>query len=174
MRFAAEAIAPGSKVVDFGSSHGRFGKRLPPGCEYRRVDIDPAVPAEHRSLSELPDGWADVLVSFEAIEHLTLDEATAFLAAAARVTKPGGRLFVSTPNIHHPWSFLRSATHRTPFAWDELGALAEAAGFRVEAIYRCHKDPFLVGIARFFAFPLYRVLGIDYAKSILLSARRGP
>ena len=28
-------------------------------------------------------------------------------------------LFLSTPNVHHPWSFLRSATHLTPFCYDD-------------------------------------------------------
>jgi 2-polyprenyl-3-methyl-5-hydroxy-6-metoxy-1,4-benzoquinol methylase len=44
----------------------------------------------------LPDASADVVFSSETIEHLR--EGRGFIAAAARVLKPDGRLIVKTPN----------------------------------------------------------------------------
>ncbi|MFQ5844573.1 MAG: class I SAM-dependent methyltransferase [Planctomycetota bacterium] len=173
-RYAAQRIVPGSTVVDVGASEGRFGRRLPPGCDYRTVDVDPRVGADHRDLKELADGAADVVVCFETLEHLTLPEAVELLEQVRRVLRPGGRLYLSTPNVHHPWSYLRSATHRTPFAYDELGALLDRAGLEVEALLRCHKDSVLQGVIRLLARPLYRLLGVDFAKSILAVARRPP
>ncbi|MCX5690587.1 MAG: class I SAM-dependent methyltransferase [Planctomycetota bacterium] len=48
------------------------------------------------TLASVPDGCADVIVSFETLEHLP--EPEAFLARAASILRPGGRLIVSVPN----------------------------------------------------------------------------
>jgi SAM-dependent methyltransferase len=174
MRHAAARIAPGERVLDVGASDGRFGKRLAAGVVYETLDTDPLVGADYRSFAEPPPGAFDVVTCFETVEHLTLAEACALLAGAAKALKPGGTLFVSTPNIHHPWAYLRSATHRTPFCYDELGGLIEMHGFAVDRLFRCHRDAALKAVLRRIAYPLYRILGIDWAKSILVVARRRP
>jgi len=171
-RYAAARIRPGERVLDIGASDGRFGRRLAQGVVYRTLDTDPAVPADYRSITDVEPASFDVVTCFETIEHLTLEEARAMLDGAARVLRPGGRLFVSTPNVHHPWSYLRSATHRTPFCYDELGGLIESAGFFVDGLFRCHRDAFLKSVLRKLAAPLYRLLGVDYAKSVLAVAHR--
>lgn len=172
MRHAAAQIRSGERVLDIGASEGRFGRRLPPGVVYETLDTDPAVRANWRRLDDPPAGAYDVVACFETVEHLTLEEASALFAAAARVLRPGGRLFVSTPNIHHPWAYLRSATHRTPFCYDELGGLIEMHGLPVTGFFRCHHDSALKAVLRRLAYPLYRLLGIDWAKSILAVAHR--
>jgi SAM-dependent methyltransferase len=172
MRHVAALIRPGERVLDVGASDGRFGRRLPEGVVYETLDTDPAVRANYRSPADLPAAAFDAVACFETIEHLSLDEAHALLGAVARALRPGGRLYVSTPNIHHPWAYLRSATHRTPFCYDELGGLVETHGFAVEGLFRCHKDALLKALLRRLAYPLYRILGIDWAKSILAVARR--
>ncbi|MGH7162263.1 MAG: methyltransferase domain-containing protein, partial [Planctomycetota bacterium] len=149
-----------------------FGRRLPAGAVYRTLDVDPRVPAHHRGLEEVPPASFDAVVCFETLEHLGLGEARELLSGIARALKAGGRLFLSTPNVHHPWAYLRSSTHKTPFCYDELGGLIEEAGLEVEALYRCHNDSALKRVARFFARPLHRLLGVDFAKSILAVARR--
>ena len=125
-----------------------------------------------RDLADVEDASFDVVVCFEMIEHVTLEVAYEVLSGIARVLKPGGRLFLSTPNVHHPWSYLRSCTHVTPFCYDELGGLMIVAGLEVEAMYRCHHDSFLKAALRPLAYPLYRILDMDWAKSILAVARR--
>ncbi len=172
MAHAAARIAPGATVLDIGASDGRFGRKLAPGATYRVLDTDPRVRADFRSLDEVGDASCDAIACFETIEHVTLAEASALALGCARALRPGGRLFVSTPNIHHPWSYLRSATHRTPFCYDELGGLLELAGLEVEAMFRCHRDAPLKAVARALAYPLHRLLGLDYAKGILAVARR--
>ncbi len=172
MRHAAGRIAAGFRVIDVGGSDGAFGRRLAESVSYATVDVDPAHHADHASLDEVGDASADVVTCFETIEHLALEEALALVAGFARVLKPGGRLFRSTPNVHHPWSFRNSATHMTPFPYDELGGLLESCGLRVEALYRCHRDSVPKRVVRFLARPLYRILGVDYAKSVLVVAQR--
>ncbi len=172
MRYAAARIQSGWRVLDVGASDGRFGRRLT-GVDYKTLDIDPRVGADYADFDAVTDGDAfDAVACFEMIEHVTFDEARAVFAGIVRVLKPDGLLFISTPNIHHPWSYLRSATHETPFCYDELGGLAICAGLTVDEVVRCHKDAWLKGLARRFLQPLHRALGIDWAKSILMVARR--
>ena len=170
-RYAAARIRPGDRVLDVGASTGRFGAKLA-GVDYRTVDVDPGIDVDHRSLDEVEAASFDVAVCFEMIEHVPLEGALAVARGVALVLRPGGRLFLSTPNIHHPWSYLRSATHVTPFCFDELGGLLTVAGLGVDGLYRCHKDSLVKGLLRRLAYPLYRVAGVDYAKSILAVARR--
>lgn len=170
-RYAVARIRPGDRVLDVGASLGGFGTRLS-GVDYRTVDVDPALEVDFRSLDEVDPGSFDVAVCFEMIEHVTLREALAVGRGVVRALKPGGRLFLSTPNVHHPWSYLRSATHVTPFCYDELGGVLTVAGLEVDGLFRCHHDSAVKGFLRRLAYPLHRVLGIDYAKSILAAAHR--
>ena len=172
MRYAAERIQSGDRVVDVGGSDGAFGKRLSDGVSYAIVDVDPAHDADFANLAEVGDASADVVTCFEMIEHVALNEALDLVAGIARVLRTDGRLFLSTPNIHHPWSFRNSATHLTPFPYDELGGLLESHGLIVESLFRCHRDSFLKRVARFATRPIYRLAGVDYAKSVLVVARR--
>ncbi|MHC4973530.1 MAG: class I SAM-dependent methyltransferase [Planctomycetota bacterium] len=170
-RYAAARIRPGQKVLDVGASVGGFGAKLG-GVAYQTVDVDPGLEVDYRSLDEVEPGSVDVAVCFEMIEHVTLEDALAVARGIARALKPGGRLFLSTPNVHHPWSYLRSATHVTPFCYDELGGVLTVAGLAVDGLFRCHHDSVVKGFLRHLAYPLYRVLGIDHAKSILAVAHR--
>jgi len=49
-----------------------------------------------QSIAALPDGSADVVISFETLEHIV--DPAAFVADAARVLTPGGRFICSVPN----------------------------------------------------------------------------
>lgn len=170
MRHAAAGIRPPERVLDVGASDGRFGRRLAQGVVYETLEPDPMVPATYRSFTDVPSGVFDVVTSFETVEHLTLPEACALFEGAARALRPGGRLYISTPNVHHPWAYLRSATHRTPFCYDELGGLIEMHGFSLTALFRCHRDSALKAALRWLTYPIYRLVGVDWAKSILAVA----
>jgi SAM-dependent methyltransferase len=62
---------------------------FPPEAEFHRVDLDTGrVP--------LPDGWADVVVAVETIEHL--ENPRALVRELTRLAKPGGWVAVTTPN----------------------------------------------------------------------------
>ena len=62
---------------------------FPSAGEFHRVELDTGrVP--------LPDGWADVVVAVETIEHL--ENPRAFARELVRLAKPGGWVAVTTPN----------------------------------------------------------------------------
>jgi 2-polyprenyl-3-methyl-5-hydroxy-6-metoxy-1,4-benzoquinol methylase len=95
----------------------------------------------------LRDGVADLVLLVEVIEHLT--EPDAVLREIHRVLKPGGRLFLTTPNYQWPsaWPLLewladksgrvakmRDAQHVQQFSPASLRQIAAANGFRVDRI----------------------------------------
>ena len=97
------------------------------------------------------------------------------VAAVCKLSRQKERLrvVVSTPNIFHPPAFLRDATHITPWCYDELGGIAKLAGFKVSMIYRLYHDALLKKfIRRYLGYPIFRMLGIDFAKQILLVAEK--
>ena len=56
------------------------------------------------------DDSFDSLVSIEVIEHLTIDDLLEFLREVKRITKNGGKIVFTTPNLYYlwgiiPWSF---------------------------------------------------------------------
>lgn len=62
---------------------------FPPGEEFVRVDLD-------RGRVDLPDGTADVVTCVETIEHV--ENPRALVRELARLLRPGGWLFLTTPN----------------------------------------------------------------------------
>ena len=81
-------------------------------------------------------------------------------------------LILTTPNTFYPTADLRDATHITPFCFEALAGLASLAGFQVQPIYRFFHDSLLKKcVKRFLMYSLFRVLGIDYAKQVLVVAK---
>lgn len=77
-------------------------------------------------------GALDLVTGIDIIEHLTKDEALAFLDACHSALRPGGRLVLQTPNGESP--FVGSVrygdfTHETCFTPALLRQLLELAGF---------------------------------------------
>jgi SAM-dependent methyltransferase len=95
------------KVLDLGAGHGAFSKRLHElgydvsACdlfpelfrfgeiECRKVDITEAFP--------YPDNAFDLVIAIEVSEHILDHEV--FFGEVNRILKPGGKLYLSTPNI---------------------------------------------------------------------------
>ncbi len=173
---AIGAAAPaGGTILDVGAGEGDLREALAhhaPGIRYRSLEPDPGNPADLRDLSEVREP-VDAVALLEVIEHLALGEGLDLLRRVAVVLRPGGLLFVSTPNVFVPGRYLRDATHRTPYAYDELGGALTLAGYGVEAIYRTYNAPAVWRALRLWvAAPVHRYLGVDFAPSILAVARR--
>ncbi len=137
---------------------------------YKSFDIDRRHDHDFFSLDEI-EGKFDRICMFEMIEHITIPQAKDILLKCRDSLKPGGKIFITTPNIYYPPGFLRDATHITPWAYDELGGLVSCSGFNVSAIYRLYNDAFLRKIAHRYLFsPLHHFMGIDFSKQIMLVA----
>lgn len=98
----------GVTICDIPCGAGLFSKRLADaGMQVAAVDIEAVEPylfdASKRVLADANQGLPfdsakfDSLVTIEGIEHL--ENPTCFLRECARVVKPGGWVFLSTPNV---------------------------------------------------------------------------
>jgi 2-polyprenyl-3-methyl-5-hydroxy-6-metoxy-1,4-benzoquinol methylase len=99
---------PPARVLDVGSGEGYFCKLLVErgyqveACDYSEVSNDvTGVTFTRADLNQkipLPDNAYDVVVSIEVIEHI--ENHVRFVQELMRVTRPGGMLLLTTPNIH--------------------------------------------------------------------------
>lgn len=166
---------PGMRVLEVGAGDRRMRSKLERAhgrVHYESLDVDPQGDHDYRELSEVTSEY-DLLFAFEVIEHLPVEEIVDWLTALAHCTGRGGKLLLSTPNTYYPPAYLRDATHRTPLCYDELAALCTAAGWQVERVCRVYHEPVHRALVRRHLFGwLFRLLGLDFAKQIVLIARR--
>ena len=147
-------------------------KRYRGQFNYVSCDIDPTYEHEFKASSEIT-GEYDVIAIFEMIEHVPLADAASLLQDCFEHLKPGGKIVLTTPNTYYPPAYLRDATHITPFCYDELAGLLDLCGFRTSAIYRLHHDAVLKKfLKRVVFYPLFRLLGIDFAHQIAVVAEK--
>lgn len=142
------------------------------GITYHSLDIDPEGDHDYYDWPEVNQLF-DVIFAFEVVEHLTTADLPQLFCKMSSKLKPGGTLILSTPNIYYPPAYLRDVTHCTPLCFDELGGLVEAAGLSVNRIVRIYNDPMHRIVLRRVLFGwLFRMLGIDFARQIVLIARK--
>ncbi|MCW5772757.1 MAG: class I SAM-dependent methyltransferase [Rhodospirillaceae bacterium] len=199
----------GLRILDLACGDGRAAQ-LAAGCaELIGVDLAEtplrvlaaeAQPGRHYAVMAaeqlaLPNAYFDLVVFIEAVEHVVDFEATA--AEIARVTRPGGRLIVTSQNsgslhlvlnrkLGYP-NYFTSYQHFREFTPAELGARLAAHGFRVlrssgiwlspyweipgidrPTRHATDNDPELVGILR----QLGRKIGADHAHTFILLAEK--
>lgn len=101
--------APIGRILDIPAGHGAFAGELVRAGHHdvHCLDINPVPFAlnepgvrfvEHDANRPLPypDGWFDYVFSIEGIEHF--ESPWAFVKELCRVTRPGGRIYITTPN----------------------------------------------------------------------------
>ncbi len=141
---AATRVGSG-RVLDFGCGTGYGDERIADGCAHvtgvdvsddaiayaQRVHAHPKV--DYRRIAPIDDvplpfeaADFDAVLSFQVIEHVP--DPAAYVAEAARVTRPGGLLVLATPDRRtrlwprqRPWN----RYHLTEFDPDELVALLD-------------------------------------------------
>jgi len=90
-----------------------------------------------------------------------------------QILKPGGRVILTTPNVYTPGRYWKDVTHRTAYHYEELGGLLLGQDFEILEICRVFKEPLLSFLTKVYLFsPVFRFLGIDFTKSILIVARK--
>jgi SAM-dependent methyltransferase len=170
-----KTIQDNEKVLDIGASNRNLQERLKrhfPKLIYKSMDIDREQFHDFYSLEEIREPF-DVVLLFEVIEHLCLEEGVQLIKKIHDLLDEKGRLILTTPNVFNPSRFWRDATHRVAYCYDELGGLLLAHGFQIRAMYRTYNDAFHRYLFRIYVMaPLHRYLGIDFAKSILVIAEK--
>jgi 2-polyprenyl-3-methyl-5-hydroxy-6-metoxy-1,4-benzoquinol methylase len=163
----------GVSVLEIGAGTKGLARRIAkqwPNASYKSLDIDRTQEHDFHSLDEIT-GEYDFVCMFDVIEHVRPEEAYRILGKCREVLKPGGMLCATTPNTYHPPTFLRDATHITPWCYDELGAMALMSGFRVEGLFRLYHDDFIGRlIHRVLLYPVHKAMDMDFAKQIMIVA----
>ncbi|QOV47557.1 class I SAM-dependent methyltransferase [Streptomyces chromofuscus] len=129
---AYDGPVAGRTVVDVGGGSGHFTEEFrrrgahaylfePDVGELGRRPPDGSVIADGYLLP-LPDGAADVTFSSNVLEHVA--DPQTFLSELARVTRPGGLIYVSFTNWLSPWGGHEWAP------WHYLGAERARARYR--------------------------------------------
>src|SRR5882672_2853220 len=155
-RFVA-ATPTGGALLDLGASDGetlghfaelrpdlklfaadREGQpsKYPAGCQFQRADLE-------REKLKWEDGSMDAITCTHLVEHLT--DLTFLMAEAARVLKPGGRVYFETPHPKSlvlsspkgaaagtfPLNFFDDCSHVRPVSTGALAHWARNAGLEV-------------------------------------------
>jgi len=107
-RMASRLIPAGSAVLEIGCGAGLFAGFLPGHCSYQGLEYNSEAirKARERGLtvelasiedfSRSREPQFDVVCSFQVLEHVP--SPGTFLAAAARVLRPGGMLIIAVPS----------------------------------------------------------------------------
>jgi SAM-dependent methyltransferase len=168
---------PGQQVLEVGAGEKRIRGHLVAAhgrIDYFSLDIDRDEPHDFYHLDEVHQTF-DRVLALEVAEHLEWAELRPWLAGLRRTLREDGLLILSTPNTYYPPAYLRDATHRTPLCYDELAGLVESVGLDVIGIYRIYNDPLHRKLLRRYLLGwLFRTLGLDFARQIVLVARRTP
>jgi SAM-dependent methyltransferase len=171
----AELGQSGVQMLEIGAGDralARTMERYWQSFEYKSCDIDPTYPHDFASSRDI-EGHYDLIAGFEVIEHVSLHDAADLIRDCFKHIKPGGKIMLTTPNTYYPPGFLRDATHITPFCYDELAGLLAVCGFKPIAIFRLYHDSLIKKfIKRFLFYPVFRIIGIDFAHQIAVVAEK--
>ncbi len=173
--FILSYLKDGEKVLEIGAYNraleGRI-KKYYPHILYKSMDIDPTYPHDYSSLEEIREQF-DVILLFEVIEHLNVEEGREMVGGIYQILHPGGRVIMTTPNVYTPGQYWKDLTHRTAYHYEELGGLLIGQRFELVEICRLFSEPFVKFLVKIYLLsPVFRLLGIDFTKSILLVAQR--
>lgn len=168
-------LRDGETVLEVGASHrgleGRIRKYYPKAL-YKSMDIDPSYSHDYSSFEEIKETF-DMVLLFEVIEHLGLDEGREMARNIYQIPKPGGRVILTAPNVHTPGRYWKDVTHRTASHYEELGGLLLHQKFEILEVCRVFNATLLSFLTKIYLFsPVFRFLGIDFTKSILIVARK--
>ena len=174
--FILKYLRDGEAVLEIGAYDRKLGDRIKkhfPRVLYKSLDIDPSYSHDYTSIDEVKEEFNMVLL-FELIEHLDRENGRKMVDKIFEILKPGGRVILTTPNIYTPGQYWKDVSHLTPYHYEELGGLFLSRRFESVDLFRYFNAPFIHYVMKvYLLFPVFRFLGIDFTKSILLLARRG-
>jgi SAM-dependent methyltransferase len=173
--FILKYLKDGESVLEIGAYNreleGRM-KKYHPRILYKSLDIDPSYQHDYTSLEEVKEEF-DMVLLFELIEHLDRESGRKMADKIFEILKPGGRVILTTPNIYTPGQYWKDVSHLTPYHYEELGGLFLSRRFESVDLFRYFNAPFVHYVMKVYLFsPVFRFLGIDFTKSILLMAKK--
>lgn len=173
--FILKYLKDGEAVLEIGAFNRELGERIKKYCPrilYKSLDIDPSYQHDYTSFEEIKEEF-DMALLFDVIEHLDWERGRETVAKIFEILKPGGRVILTTPNVYTPGRYWKDVSHRTPYHHEELGALFLSQRFDSIELFRLFNAPFLTYVMKVYLFtPFFRFFSIDFAKSILLVARK--
>ena len=140
----------GKKVLDVGCASGALLYLMRERCAGELVGIDSAeypiaFGVEHYGIdlrcsdlekAQLPEAHFDLITLIDVIEHV--EGINTFMAELRRVLKPGGHIFIITPNYsaysfaRHEWTCLyKDFEHLQYFSEQSLGEVSRSVGIRL-------------------------------------------
>lgn len=116
-------------VLDIGCGRGEFLSRDP--AKFIGVDIDPTLVkmSTDNGLKaycmsafalKFPDSSFDVIHASQIIEHFSPTEASRFLEEAARLLRPNGIVYITTPGVRNVWNTFSHIRPYPPAAFQKL------------------------------------------------------
>jgi cyclopropane fatty-acyl-phospholipid synthase-like methyltransferase len=161
-----EFVQPSDSVLDFGCGGGfllanlkcsdRMGVEVNPDA--RAVCAAMGVPVV-ASLDEVPDRWANVVVSNHALEHVV--DPHAQLNKLRSKLKPGGKLVLCVPCERYDTAYNPEDTDKHLFTWSPMNAghLVTLCGFRVveSRLFRHKFPPGYRHLQRFLGWPAFHL-----------------
>jgi SAM-dependent methyltransferase len=167
-------VREGCSVLEVGAGDRRFWKKIQAkrkNVVYRSMDIDRATQQDFYALDEIRGSY-DLIFAFELIEHLTPEDGLTLVKALRAHLSPQGVLLLGTPNLYHPHRYFGDLTHKTPYKYEELGALLRLGGYAGLRFFRVYNDAWLRRLFRIYlGVWLHRYLDIDFAGTVLVEAR---
>jgi len=167
-------IKDSSRVLEVGAGDRRFEAKIRakrPGFVYRSMDIDSDTPQDYHDLGDIDEKF-DLVFLFELIEHLSPENGLAMLKDIKSLMTPGGKVIIGTPNLYHPHRYFGDITHKTPYKYEELGAVMSMAGYSGLEFYRVYNDAFIRRLFRLtIGKRLHRYLDVDFAPGVIALGR---
>jgi SAM-dependent methyltransferase len=167
----ADFIQPESWILDIGANDRALKSYLEDktktAINYRSMDIDRSHVHDFYSFDEMTGNF-DAISCFEVVEHMPPGMALQLFHKAYSVLKPGGRMFVSTPNVYHPMSFWSDASHITPYRIRHLAGWMATVGFENFWGYRVARVTWKQRWRYWRYRGLLRLLNLDFAPGILV------
>ena len=177
----AKNLNENSSILDIGAGDKRLKIALENSFQkdlknYFSLDIDEKYTHDYKDIHEVQRNF-DAIFLMEFLEHLHLEEAINILEKVYCLLKPGGYIFLSTPNVNHANQLWKSdITHIQPWPRRDLYAILRLIGFDKVEGYRIFISPSRMNLKKHIKYFLQRflcrALDIDHAHGIFFIGQK--